>query len=167
MTARAERSAVRVRRATPTDRDTVLTLHRALYVTHRDSVMPAELAELYAYRDFERVLADDVEALLHASDAVVLLAELAETTVGYISGRIEVDPRRVLPRRGVVEDWFVVPETRGRGIGRLLFATLCDAFRDAGCQLVESATQPFNVDARAAHAALGFHEVEIRYRRRL
>ncbi|MCS6798220.1 MAG: hypothetical protein NZ898_06785, partial [Myxococcota bacterium] len=108
MTARAERSAVRVRRATPADRDTVLALHRALYVTHRDSVMPAELAELYAYRDFERVLADDVEALLHASDAVVLLAELAETTVGYISGRIEVDPRRVLPRRGVVEDWFVV-----------------------------------------------------------
>lgn len=145
----------------------MLALHRALYVTHRDEVMDPARAEFYAYKDLDAALAEDVTSLLGSDDAAVLLAERDGVVVGYVSGRVVEDTRRVLPRRGIVEDWLVVPEARGQGVGKALLDTLARVFREAGCSAIESATWPFNEGARRAHESLGFVEYEVRYRKRL
>lgn len=145
----------------------MLRFHRELYIRHRDDIATPAVVELLAYRDTERTLRDDVEGLLSGRDTRVLLAERDGHPVGYITGHIEVDPRRVLPRKGVIEDWYVMRDERGRGTGKALMTRLLDGFRTDGCQVAESGTWAFNEGARKAHAKSGFIEIEVKFRQRL
>lgn len=156
-----------LRRATLADRALVFTFHRALYVTHRDRILPPDILELIGYRDFESVLREDVEAMLKSDQTMVFLGMEKGRAVGYISGRIHQEPRRLLRRRGVIEDWYVDEAQRGKGYGRVLLLGLEATLREAGCELLESATWAFNDSARRAHDALGFKEVQIQYRKRI
>lgn len=158
---------ITIRYATRADRSVVLRFHRALYITFRDEIADPELIPLFAYRDIEGALRDDVDALLQGKDTVVLLAEHKGEPLGYISGHTEHDPRRVLSHRGIVEDWYVLPEARAKGTGMLLLNRLLASFKAAGCEVAESATWGFNTGARKAHAKAGFTELEIRFRKRL
>jgi len=159
--------AVVIREATRADRDRLVAFHHGLYVDHRNAIMEPSLAPFYAYRDLARALRDDIDAILRNPSAFALVAEIDGRAVGYVTGHVERDDRRVLPRKGVVEDWYVEAEHRGAGIGRMLLEALAAAFVEEGCQVLESATWPFNRGARDAHEALGFYAVEIRYRKRL
>jgi GNAT superfamily N-acetyltransferase len=161
------KDAVVIRQATKADRAVVLRFHRELYVRHRDEITLPEVLPLFAYKDLEGTLSDDVEGLLRTQDATVLLAERNGTPLAYVSGHVENDPRRVLPKKGVIEDWYVLPSERGKGVGKLLLETLIERFRGAGCHVVESGTWAFNEGARKAHQALGFHEIEVKFRKRL
>lgn len=158
---------VTIRRATRADRSTLLELHRALYVTHRDRIVPDDRLPLIAYRNFDAVLREDVESMLSNPDVVFLVAEIAGAIVGYVTGHVENDARRVLPKKGVIEDWYVSEATRGLGVGKTLLATAENIFRQVGCQVIESATWPTNDGARRAHEALGFQEIQIVYRKRI
>lgn len=156
-----------LRRATRKDQAVVLRFHRELYIQFRDQVAAPEVVPLFAYKDMEGTLRDDVEGLLGARSARVLLAERDGQAVGYISGHLEVDTRRVLTRRGVIEDWYVDEGARGAGVGMQLMNELLDWFRSENCELAESGTWAFNAGARKAHAKAGFAEIEIKLRRRL
>lgn len=159
--------AISIRVAHRADFDVVLRFHRNLYIKHRDELARPDIAELLAYRDLESTLRDDVEGLLTGRDTRVLLAERAGQPIGYVTGHIEVDPRRVLTRKGVIEDWYVARDARGQGTGKLLLETLTEHFRRERCQLVESGTWAFNEGARKAHLKSGFLEIEIKFRKRL
>ena len=156
-----------IRTATRADYAVVLHFHRDLYIKHRDDLARPDVAPLLAYKDLDGTLRDDVEGLLSGRDTKVLLAEREGQAVGYVTGHVEVDPRRLFPRKGVIEDWFVAKSERGRGTGKLLLDTLTEAFRRDGCQVVESGTWAFNEGARRAHAKAGFHEIEVKFRKRI
>ncbi len=160
-------STIQIREADDSDRDVLLDFHQNLYQAHRDLVVAKEDLPLIAYRDYERILRDDLRALLKAQNSHVLLAESKGVAVGYITGRATVEPGRLLPRKGVVEDWFVVPASRGSGTGTLLLHELETRFAAAGCEVVESATWSSNEGARRAHTALGFKEIQVMFRKRL
>ena len=157
--------AVRIRDAGDADRDLLFRFHRCLYEAHRDRVVAPEDLPLIAYRDYERILADDLDGLLRDRNTHVLIAEREGEPVGYITGRVTVESRRVLPRRGVIEDWYVEEAARGAGVGRQLLEALEARFRDAGCQVIESATWSGNESARRTHDALGFREIRVIYRK--
>ncbi|NNE17972.1 MAG: GNAT family N-acetyltransferase [Myxococcales bacterium] len=156
-----------VRETDDSDREVLMSFHRSLYRAHRDEVVAEQDRGLIEYRDYERVLLDDLQALLNDPSSHVLLAESQGVAVGYITGRVTVEPRRVLPRRGVVEDWYVVPASRGSGVGASLLRELEGRFAAAGCEVMESATWAANQAARRAHDALGFREIRIMYRKRI
>ena len=59
-----------------------------------------------------------------------------------------------------LEGWFVVPGQRGRGAGRALVAAAEAWGRARGCHEFASDATLDNVESAAAHAALGFEEVE-------
>ncbi len=157
--------AIHVRDARDDDRDTLFHFHKGLYETHRDQVVAQEDLPLIAYRDYERILADDLGALMRDRNAHVLLAESGGRPIGYITGRITTEPRRVLPRRGVVEDWYVEEGSRGSGVGRQLLTELERRFVEAGCQVIESATWSNNEGARRVHHEMGFREIRVIYRK--
>lgn len=159
--------AVVIRSATRADHAVVLRFHRELYIRHRDELARPDVVPLLAYRDLEGTLRDDVEGLLSGRDTRVLLAEREGEALGYITGHVESDPRRVLVRKGVVEDWFVAKSERAQGTGKLLLDTLLEGFRRDGCTVAESGTWAFNEGARRAHAQAGFLEIEVKYRKRL
>lgn len=154
-----------VRDARPEDREVLRRFHRSLYVDHRDGVVDRTDVPLIDYHDYEGVLADDLAALMADQSAVVLVAEQDREVVGYITGRVRVEPRRVLPRRGVIEDWYVAEGARGAGVGRALLLELERRFAGRGCDLVESATWADNDHARKLHESLGFREIRIVYRK--
>jgi len=160
-------TSIRVRRALPRDKSAVLRLHRTLYLDHHPAVVPPEISELSAYRDMAAVLASDVDALLGRQEMRVLVAEHEGVLVGYVTARVSHDPRRKLARRAHVEDWLVLPEHRGAGLGRRLMDALVALLEEEGCEVLESSTVASNAGARAAHAELGFIETEVRMRRRL
>lgn len=159
--------AVTIRSATRADHAIVLRFHRDLYIRHRDDLARPDVVPMLAYRDIEATLRDDVEGLLSGRGARVLIAEREGKAVGYVTGHIENDPRRVLSRRGMVEDWFVMKSERGQGTGKLLMDALIESFRGDGCEVVESGTWAFNEHARRAHIKAGFIEIEIKFRKRL
>jgi ribosomal protein S18 acetylase RimI-like enzyme len=160
-------STIQVREADESDRAALMDFHRSLYQAHRDEVVAKEDLPLIEYRDYERVLRDDLQALLRDPNSHVLVAESQGVAIGYITGRVTLEARRVLPRKGAVEDWFVVPESRGSGAGALLLRELEERFATAGCEVIESATWSGNEGARRAHDALGFREIRVMYRKRL
>jgi len=160
-------STIQVREAGEPDRDVLMGFHRALYEGHRDEVVAQEALPLIEYRDYDRILRDDLHALLRDQSSHVLVAESRGVPVGYITGRVTVEPRRVLPRKGVIEDWYVVPGSRGSGVGALLLQEIQARFAVAGCDVIESATWSGNQGARRAHDALGFREIRVMYRKRL
>ncbi|MBW2462054.1 MAG: GNAT family N-acetyltransferase [Deltaproteobacteria bacterium] len=157
----------KIRHATKADRSLMVAYHHALYVDHRQAIVAKDLAPLYAYKNLPTALRDDVDAILSSPRSVALVAEEDGEPVGYITGHIEDDQRRELSRKGVVEDWFVEVEARKRGVGRALFDALVAAFRERGCVMLESTTWAGNAGARAAHQALGFHDIEIKMRRKI
>ena len=59
-----------------------------------------------------------------------------------------------------LEGWFVVPRVRGRGAGRALVSAAEAWARTRGCREMASDTTLDNTSSAAAHAALGFEEVE-------
>jgi ribosomal protein S18 acetylase RimI-like enzyme len=158
---------IQVREAADADRDVLMAFHRALYRDHRDEVVSKEDLPLIEYRDYDSILRDDLDTLLRDPSSHVLVAESQGVVVGYITGRTTVERRRVLSRRGVVEDWYVVPESRGSGAGSLLLREIEERFVAAGCEVIESATWSSNEGARRAHDALGFREIRVMYRKRI
>ena len=160
-------STIEVREASDSDRDVLIGFHQNLYQAHRDEVVAQEAIPLLEYRDYDRVLREDLDALMRAQNSHVLVAESQGVAVGYITGRVTVEARRLLPRRGVVEDWYVVPASRGSGAGALLLLEIEGRFAAAGCEVIESATWSGNEGARRAHGALGFREIQVMYRKRI
>jgi ribosomal protein S18 acetylase RimI-like enzyme len=158
---------ITVREGDASDYDLLIGFHRRLYRGHRDEVVPRDDLALIEYRDYENILKDDLQAILRDPNSHVLIAESEGTAVGYITGRVTVEPSRVLPRRGVIEDWYVVSGARGAGVGALLLRDLEQRFAEAGCEVVESATWSGNHGARRAHDALGFREIRVMYRKRI
>lgn len=66
----------------------------------------------------------------------------------------------VTDRVAYLEGWFVEEKQRGRGVGRMLVTAVEDWARAQGCAELASDTELHNDLSAAAHAALGFSEVE-------
>jgi GNAT superfamily N-acetyltransferase len=156
--------SVHIRDPAAHERPQLLALHKQLYIAHRESVLQGEELLATQFRNFEEVLTQDLLSLLRDRQAVVLVAVRDDVLVGYISARIQEDGRRVLPRRGDVEDWFVVDNGRGQGIGRALMTEMQKRLRSLGCQLMQSSTWARNKGALAAHEAVGFRPARVTFR---
>lgn len=156
-----------IRAAVRADAARLMELHRALHIEHRSLVVPPELRPLHAFRDFDELLELDMQAMLQDPATEIFVAETNDGLAGYATGRVVAERQRVLSPKGVVEDWYVTPAMRSRGLGRALLEALERRFRQRGCRMVESSTLAGNVRSRELHERMGFQEVEVRYRKKI
>lgn len=78
---------------------------------------------------------------------------------GEVVGFGSYDPRQK-PEVGIVGHNCVIPECRGRGIGKLQIGEILRRFRDMGIRraVVQTGEQPFFAPARRMYEACGFVE---------
>ncbi len=102
----------------------------------------------------------------------LMAAFVCERPEGGLCGLVEVSIRSSAPGCttdliGYLEAWHVDPDRRGRGVGRALVERAEAWARAAGCREMASDTTPFYPISPAAHAALGYEEVERYFRKDL
>ena len=95
----------------------------------------------------------------------LMAAFVAERPEGGLCGLAEVSIHQSAPgceteRVGFLEAWYVDEDQRQSGLGRALVERVETWARAAGCREMASDTTPFYPLSPAAHAALGYEEVE-------
>lgn len=103
------------------------------------------------------VLADRLRALLARGDNRLLLAGDGPDGLALLSFRPTI---WTAGPAALVEELYVVPDLRGRGIGRALMDAAIDLARDAGAGWVELTTGESDREARSLYESLGFTNVE-------
>jgi len=100
-----------------------------------------------------------LDAPASAADAV-LVAEFEQALVGFVelSLRPYAEGCQTSPV-AFVEGWFVSPNARGAGVGRILLAAAEEWGRAQGCTELASDTEAENQPSADAHRACGFTDV--------
>lgn len=102
---------------------------------------------------------------LAEKDAILLLAETRATAVGYALSHMH-EPDEAWDTRGrfgVLESLAVLPEMRGRGVGRMLMAALHAELRHLGVTTLAIGVIDTNGGARRFYERLGFRPWMIHY----
>lgn len=116
-------------------------------------------------------LRSEVPGMLGDEGSAVLVAEARDgSLVGYaqVGTRPYVDGCRSSPV-GYLEEWWVAPEVRRHGVGRLLVEAGERWAAARGCTEMASDTTLDNTLSQAAHERLGYEEVDriVQYRKEL
>ncbi len=105
-------------------------------------------------------LAAALERELEDPGAVVLVAHDpagAEAPAGFcVAHRVEGAPAARETRRGSLDELWVAPASRRRGVGRRLAGAALRALEEAGCARVEVRVLAANREAAGFWRALGF-----------
>jgi len=126
-------------------------------------------AELFPDED-RGDLAVDMRRFLARGDGAVFVAEARGELVGYVQvgERPYADGCASSPV-AFIEEWYVGPDARRRGVGRMLLRAAEDWARSRGRVEMASDSLLDNSESHAAHLGSGYAEVEraIRYRKPL
>lgn len=95
-----------------------------------------------------------VDADLEREEAMILVAEVDQQVVGYISTWIDRHAGQ-----GFIPNLAVDQRVRGNGIGRRLLEQVIDYFRQADVTQVRIETLDQNPVGKNLYPSLGFHEV--------
>jgi len=136
-----------VRSVTAADRDRWVDLRGALWPDAARDELGVEADAFLAGSGFM------LEAVLVACDASAVVG-FAELSLRPYAEGCTTTPVAYL------EAWYVVPQRRGHGVGAALLAAAEAWARQRGCREFASDTAIDNGVSAAAHAALGFEEVE-------
>ncbi|RZL38490.1 MAG: GNAT family N-acetyltransferase [Rubrivivax sp.] len=113
----------------------------------------ALIAELDAYQD--SLYPPEAR---HALDLASLKQENVHFFVARDGARRAVGCAAVVlqPAYGEIKRMYVSPDSRGQGVARRLLAALEGAARGSGCALLTLESGPFQPEALALYASLGF-----------
>ena len=95
----------------------------------------------------------------HPETQLVLVAAEGDRLIGFLEASIRTFAEDCeTDHVGYLEGWYVEPEFRRTGVGRILVANAEQWARDSGCSEMASDTELGNEDSIAAHIRLGYHE---------
>lgn len=140
---------ITIRPVNPRDVASWLRLRHTLWPDGTEAEHREEIARFFAGRAREPM------AVLVAEDAATHVFGFAELSIRPYAEGCHSD------RVAYLEGWFVVPEARGRGVGRALIGAAEEWGRSQGCVEFASDSDADNAAGAAVHRALGFTEVSV------
>ncbi|MDP3742105.1 MAG: GNAT family N-acetyltransferase [Candidatus Micrarchaeota archaeon] len=160
-----------IRKARKSDKGQLLHLQRSFSAetTLNRRMVSKKLFELLQYHDYEQNLKDDIRKYI-ATDSkkgICFVAEENEKLIGVIFGLVKNQPKKVLHTLGYVNDWFVLKECRGKGVGKLLWLKMMAWFRKRRCKAVELKVYPNNKSATAVYRKLGLIDTMVTMSKKL
>ncbi|MGI8825205.1 MAG: GNAT family N-acetyltransferase [Chloroflexota bacterium] len=115
------------------------------------------------------IAARDIVHSIKDPATVLLIAEVVDSLAGFLGAKVVEfgpDDTVYLPRRFVyVNDMAVLPDFRGRGIGRVLLEAVEGWARRQGIGAIELTVLEFNEGARVLYERAGFDTLSRRMRR--
>jgi len=112
---------------------------------------------------------DRFEELIHPDETMVtelkqyhewigFVAEEDQKVVGFIVGKINDKPHKVLSKQGYIEEFFVTGGKRGKGIGTMLFNKIVEEFKRHNCNFLGIDAYITNEKALEYYRKLGFQD---------
>lgn len=102
-------------------------------------------------------LAERIAELIEVGEATVLVAGKGPDGLAVLRVRPGIWSGA---NEAYLAELYVVPEMRGRGLGRVLLEATLEAARDAGCDHIDLGTGETDTAARALYERLGFSNTE-------
>ncbi len=100
-------------------------------------------------------LNDLVHALLISQFSDFLLADMNGRTVGVLQINYRLSTWEVAPY-AVIEDFYLVAEARGKGVGTRMLDYACARAEGRGSRFIQAAVRPSDQAARRLYEAFGF-----------
>jgi ribosomal protein S18 acetylase RimI-like enzyme len=138
---------VSIRPATEDDHD---VLHE-LWAAFQRELEPPEWWDMTWEEEW-----DGLRKAIASDDALVLLAELDGEIAGYAVAR------RQNPRRAHLNDIYIRPAVRRRGVAKELIAVVTSEMRERGAEVMTLGVDLANTTARTVYRRLGFREDSVR-----
>jgi len=110
-------------------------------------------------RDARERAASVARRYIAGSEGLVLLAEVEGRLAGYVRAVRREYPLLENPLMLVIEELYVLPQFRGRGIGRVLIAEVERAARSMGAGAVAAEVPAKNTVALSLYNGQGFREL--------
>jgi GNAT superfamily N-acetyltransferase len=111
-----------------------------------------------AEKTMRRFLAD----VANSGYSFLFVAASEERTVGFISGELRQGSSTFLPKTWAsVDDVFVEPEYRNRGMGRALLQSVRDWAQERGADGISLQVAAANARGRKFYEDLGFREISV------
>ena len=111
-----------------------------------------------AEKTMRRFLAD----VVNSGYSFLFVAAAGDRTVGFISGELRQGSPTFLPRTWAsVDDVFVEPEYRNRGMGRALLQSVSDWAQERGADGISLQVAAANARGRKFYEDLGFREISV------
>jgi ribosomal protein S18 acetylase RimI-like enzyme len=111
-----------------------------------------------AEKSMRRFLAD----VANSGYSFLFVAAAGDRTVGFISGELRQGSPTFLPRTWAsVDDVFVEPEYRNRGMGRALLQSVSDWAQERGADGISLQVAAANARGRKFYEDLGFREISV------
>jgi len=101
----------------------------------------------------EATVAQGLRAMLHHPGTAVFLVREGDLAVGVATVRYTPSLEHGLYAE--IEDLYILPEARGRGVAKLLVDACCDWCHEQGCSSVEVCITP---EGEADHSLSRFYE---------
>lgn len=145
-----------IRKLQKTDRDQLLKLFWEFHKYSKKDLVSKALQQFHEYKDIEKVYQRDVDFYIRKDEFEVFVAEADGLLVGYIAAKLINRPYRVLDKEAYIEDWFVVKEHQGKGLGEELFKTLTEELKRIGRTHIRLDTFTTNKKAQDIYHKYGF-----------
>lgn len=111
-----------IRKAEIADKENVLKLiykFDEYYV--KNHLFPNEMLLFVDFQDKEKTFAEFVIDFLSNPKYFTFVAEENGELIGYICSDVQEKEHRVINKEGFIEDWFVLEDYRGKGVGKKLY----------------------------------------------
>ncbi len=138
-------------------------------VTAGDAELLLNLARAFNAEDGHPLDAAAEAAMLHVANgeplAPAYFLKFAETIIGYFILSLGYSPEHG-GKDGFIDDIYIMPEWRGRGLGRAALDLAINAARRHGARVLLLEVEPANDRAYRLYETVGFHDTKRRLMRR-